>query len=46
MGQKNYPICIDREAMKVSANTHCQNSLPVQNIMLEIAQIFFENSYE
>ena len=37
---------IDHEAMKVPDNAHCQNSLLEQDIMLKIAQIFLENSYE
>ena len=47
MGQKNSILyTIDCRTIKVQASTHPQNSLPEQDFMLKIAQIFFENSCE
>ena len=47
MGQKNsIPHAIAREAIKVQANAHRQNSLPGQDLTLKVAQIFFVNSCE
>ena len=45
MGQKNSIMhTIDHETIKVQNNSHCQNSLPGQDLMLKIVQIFFDNS--
>ena len=47
MGQKNAIVhAIAREAIKVQTNAHRQNSLPGQDLMLKVAQIFFVNSCE
>ena len=35
-----------REAIKVQTNAYHQNSLPGQDLMLKVAQIFFVNSCE
>ena len=47
MGQKNSILhAIDRETIKVQTNVHRQNTLPGQDLMQKIAQIFFEDSCE
>ena len=47
MRQKNSILrAIAREAIKVRIIAHHQNSLPGQDFMLKIVQIFFGNSCE
>ena len=47
MGQKNFMLyAINHETIKVQTDAHHQNSLLGQDLMLKIAQIFFENSHE
>ena len=47
MGQKNSILhTIAHKAIKVWANAHRQNSLPGQDLMLKVVQIFFVNSCE
>ena len=37
---------IDCETIKVQTNAHHENFLPGQDLMIKIAQIFFDNSCE